>query len=166
MHPIVTASFDAWIKFYRQDENSPNTSISYYIKGSVVAFLLDARIRRVSSDKRSLDDVMRAAYAKPGERGYSEQEFRALVEDVAGASLESFWSSALEGTAELDYADALDALGLRFKIAEPDTARHREKPRSVRSRRSMAAGLSCRRSDAGRRARSGPQRGRRDSRDR
>ena len=121
VHSIVTASFDAWIKFYRQDENSPNTSISYYIKGSVVAFLLDARIRRVSSDKRSLDDVMRAAYAKySGERGYSEQEFRALVEDVAGASLESFWSSALEGTAELDYADALDALGLRFKIAEPD----------------------------------------------
>ncbi len=124
MHSIVTASFDAWIKFYRQDENSPNTSISYYIKGSVVAFLLDVTIRRVSSGKRSLDDVMRAAYAKySGARGYSEQEFRTLVEDVAGASLESFWSSALEGTGELDYAEALDALGLRFKIAEPDSGK-------------------------------------------
>jgi predicted metalloprotease with PDZ domain len=124
VHSIVNASFDAWIKFYRPDENSPNTSISYYIKGSVVAFLLDVRIRRVSSGRRSLDDVMRAAYAKySGERGYSEPEFRALVEDVAGASLESFWLSALEGTGELEYADALDALGLRFKTAEPDTGK-------------------------------------------
>jgi predicted metalloprotease with PDZ domain len=118
---IANASFDAWIRLYRPDENSPNTSISYYIKGSIVAFLLDVRIRRVSRGRRGLDDVMRAAYAKySGERGYSEQEFRSLVEEIAGASLESFWSSALDGTGELDYADALDALGLRFKIAEPE----------------------------------------------
>jgi predicted metalloprotease with PDZ domain len=124
VHSIVNASFDTWIKFYRPDENSPNTSISYYIKGSVVAFLLDVRIRRVSGGRRSLDDVMRAAYAKySGNRGYTEQEFRALVEAVAGASFESFWSSALEGTGELEYADALDTLGLRFKTAEPDTGK-------------------------------------------
>ena len=43
---IASASFDAWIKLYRPDENSPNTSISYYVKGAVVAFLLDLRIRR------------------------------------------------------------------------------------------------------------------------
>ena len=121
VHSIVNASFDAWIKFYRPDENTPNTSISYYIKGSVVAFLLDTMIRRVSSGRRSLDDVMRAAYAKyAGERGYSEQEFRALVEDVVGTRFESFWLSALEGTGELEYADALDTLGLRFKTAEPE----------------------------------------------
>jgi len=124
VHSIATASFDAWIKFYRQDENTPNTSISYYIKGSVVAFLLDVRIRNVSGGKRSLDEVMKAAYAKySGDRGYSEQGFRTLVENVAGASLESFWSSALESTSELDYTDALDVLGLRFKIAEPDNGR-------------------------------------------
>jgi predicted metalloprotease with PDZ domain len=67
---------------------------------------------------------MRAAYAKySGAHGYSEQEFRTLVEDVAGTSLELFWSSALEGTGEIAYADALDALGLRFKIAEPDSGK-------------------------------------------
>ena len=124
VHSIVNASFDAWIKFYRPDENSPNTSISYYIKGSVVAFLLDARIRRVSSGRRSLDDVMRLAYEKySGERGYSEQEFRALVEEVARAPFESFWSSVLEGTGELEYSEALDTFGLRFKTAEPEMGR-------------------------------------------
>ena len=56
------ASFDAWIKYYRPDENSSNVSISYYEKGLVIAFLLDAKIRNVTKGARSLDDVMRAAY--------------------------------------------------------------------------------------------------------
>jgi predicted metalloprotease with PDZ domain len=124
VHSIVDSSFDAWIKLYRPDENTPNTSISYYIKGSVVAFLLDARIRLISHGRRSLDDVMREAYTRySGERGYDEHEFRALVEEVVGASFESFWASVLEGTGELDYAEALNTLGLRFKIAEPEPGR-------------------------------------------
>ena len=53
------ASFDAWIKYYRPDENSANTSISYYTKGAVVGFLLDAKIRKATSGARGLDDVMR-----------------------------------------------------------------------------------------------------------
>jgi predicted metalloprotease with PDZ domain len=115
---IATASFDAWIKHYRPDENSPNTSISYYTKGAVVAFLLDLTIRRVTSGRRSLDDVMRAAYAQySGARGFTEDEFRALVEQIAGTSLESFWRSALDGTQELDYTDALRSIGLHFKPA-------------------------------------------------
>lgn len=124
VHSIVDSSFDAWIKLYRPDENTPNTSISYYIKGSVVAFLLDARIRRISHGRRSLDDVMREAYERySGEYGYAEHEFRALVEEVARASFDSFWASALDGTGELDYAEALTTLGLRFKIAEPEIGR-------------------------------------------
>jgi predicted metalloprotease with PDZ domain len=121
---LANASFDAWIKHYRPDENSPNTSMSYYVKGAVVAFLLDIKIRHRSRGERSLDDVMRAAYTRySGARGYKEPEFRALVEDMAGASLEPFWLSALEGTAELDYAEALDMLGVRFKTPEPHTGR-------------------------------------------
>ena len=43
VHPLEMASYDAWIKLYRNDENSSNTTISYYTKGAVVAFLLDAK---------------------------------------------------------------------------------------------------------------------------
>jgi predicted metalloprotease with PDZ domain len=115
---IANASFDAWIKHYRPDENSPNTSISYYVKGAVVAWLLDLAIRRVTSGRRSLDEVMRAAYAQySGARGFTEDEFRALAEQIAGTSLEPFWRSALDGTQELDYADALASIGLRFRSA-------------------------------------------------
>ena len=115
---VTSASFDAWIKLYRPDENSPNASISYYVKGAVVAFLLDLEIRRVSSNLRSLDDVMRVAYERfAGACGFTGEEFRALVGEVAGTSLAAFLSSALDGTGELDYT-ALEWLGLRFRTAE------------------------------------------------
>jgi predicted metalloprotease with PDZ domain len=113
---VELASFDAWIKYYRPDENSSNTSISYYTKGAVVAFLLDAKLRKQTNNARSLDDVMRAAYQRFADtKGYTAAEFRAVAEQVAGASLASFWDSAISGTAELDYAEALDVMGLRFR---------------------------------------------------
>jgi predicted metalloprotease with PDZ domain len=112
------ASFDAWIKYYRPDENSANTSISYYTKGAVLGFLLDARIRALTNGASSLDDVMRAAYAKySGPHGYTPDQFRAVAEQVAGASLKSFWDTAVEGTGELDYTEALEVFGLRFRPA-------------------------------------------------
>jgi predicted metalloprotease with PDZ domain len=110
------ASFDAWIKYYRPDENSINTSVSYYTKGSVVGLLLDARIRKATNGARSLDDVMRAAYDKySGTRGYTADEFRAVAEQVAGVSLKTFWENAVTGTGELEYSEALETLGLRFR---------------------------------------------------
>ncbi len=112
------ASFDAWIKYYRPDENSPNTSISYYTKGTVIALLLDARIRKETS--KSLDDVMRVEYERfSGAKGYTPAEFRVEAEKVTGINLKQFWDTAVESTAELDYSEALDTFGLRFKPAPP-----------------------------------------------
>jgi len=110
------ASFDAWIKYYRPDENSINTAVSYYTKGAVVGLLLDARVRKATNGAKSLDDVMKAAYEKySGMRGYTADEFRGIAEQVAGTSLKAFWDSAVSGTDELDYKEALDTLGLRFR---------------------------------------------------
>lgn len=123
VQPVDLASFDAWIKYYRPDENTPNVSISYYTKGAVLGFLLDARIRKASGGAKSLDDVMRAAYQKfSGGRGYTPDEFRAIAEQVSGLNLRAFWSDAVEGTAEVDYTEALDALGLRFRVPPPPAA--------------------------------------------
>jgi predicted metalloprotease with PDZ domain len=83
-----------------------------------VAFLLDLEIRRLSSNRRNLDDVMRVAYERfAGARGFTGEEFRALVSEVAGTSLATFVSAALDGTGELDYT-TLEWLGLRFRTAE------------------------------------------------
>jgi predicted metalloprotease with PDZ domain len=109
------ASYDAWIKYYRPDENSANTSISYYTKGAVLGFLLDAKIRRATRGARSLDDVMKLAFQRySGTSGYTPEQFRAAAEEIAGISLQPFWEDAVNGTAELQYDEALDTFGLRF----------------------------------------------------
>ena len=115
VQPLESASADAWIKYYRRDENTPNTAISYYTKGSVVGFLLDAEIRRATHGARSLDDVMRLAFGQySGERGYTPEQFRAVASKVAGTELNPFFRLALETTDELDYTGALAWYGLRF----------------------------------------------------
>jgi predicted metalloprotease with PDZ domain len=116
---VETASFDAWIKYYRADENTPNTSISYYVKGAVIGFLLDAEIRRRTEGARSLDDVMRLMRDRfSGAIGFSRDDLRSVVAEVAGAAhapdIRAWMARALETTEELNAADALAWLGLRM----------------------------------------------------
>ena len=120
LQSLSAASFDAWIKFYRRDENSDNVCVSYYTKGAVVAFLLDAALRQGSGGRSSLDSVMRAAYRDyAGARGYSEADFRALIERVSGLPLAAWLAAAVDGTEELDYGPALAAYGLQFAPLPP-----------------------------------------------
>jgi predicted metalloprotease with PDZ domain len=118
--PLALASFDAWIKLYRPDENSINSSISYYVKGPVIAWLLDARIRSATAGARSLDDVMRAAYARfSGPIGFAEGDFLAIIQEVSATDMKDWLQSLAHGTDELDYGDALNWFGLRFKPSAP-----------------------------------------------
>jgi predicted metalloprotease with PDZ domain len=119
VQPVTQSSYDAWIKQYRPDENSPNTSISYYTKGQIIAALLDARIRLASNGRTSLDDVMRLAYQRfSGDKGFTEAQFRALISEVAGADLSDVLTRALDTTQPLDYQPLLDAYGLSFIPAD------------------------------------------------
>lgn len=116
------SSYDAWIKLYRPDENSPNSTISYYTKGGVVAFLLDARVRAATGGARTLDDVMRLAYQRhSGERGFTTAEFRQAASDVAGTDLSAWFATAVDSTEELSYEEALDWYGLRFRQVDART---------------------------------------------
>jgi predicted metalloprotease with PDZ domain len=112
---LEQASFDAWIKLYRPDENTGNTSVSYYVKGAVAGWLLDARIRRATGGTRSLDDLMRTAFARySGERGFTPEEFKSLASEISGQALTDFFRCAVESAQELEYNEALDWFGLRF----------------------------------------------------
>ena len=116
---VEQASYDAWIKYYRRNENSSNSTISYYTKGGVIGFLLDAKIRRVTDGANSLDDVMRLADKRfSGERGFTPAEFRATAEEVAGTDLDPWFETALETVDELDYTEALDWFGLALSYPE------------------------------------------------
>lgn len=118
------ASWDAWIKLYRPDENTVNTSISYYTKGAIVGWLLDARIRHATNGAKSLDDLMRLAFAEfSGDHGFTPDQFKATAEKVAGTPLGDFFRRTVESTEELDYTEALDWFGLRFKQAAPSNGK-------------------------------------------
>ncbi len=109
------SSFDAWVKGYRPNENSPNTGISYYTKGAVIGFLLDARIRKATNNGRSLDDVMRLAYQRHGgDRGFTPQDFSNCVREIAGSTVAQWMESASTSTEEFDYREELAHFGLRF----------------------------------------------------
>jgi predicted metalloprotease with PDZ domain len=92
----------AWVKQYRPDEHSPNSAVSYYLKGEVVCVLLDLLVRRATRDARSLDDVLRLLLARHGEDGVPEGGVEAAAAEVAGADLAPFFHRALRTTEELD----------------------------------------------------------------
>jgi predicted metalloprotease with PDZ domain len=124
---LADASFDTWIKFYRPNENSHNSTVSYYIKGSVVALLLDARVRHATGGKQSLDDIMRALWQRFGSpagklAGLGEHDFETVAETVTGLSLKDFFDQAVRGTDELPVQELLARLGIdsHLRPAEHD----------------------------------------------
>ena len=113
---LAESSFDAWIKLYRPESHSPNNEISYYLKGEVVALLLDLQIRVATQNRRSLDDVMRSLwlyYGKP-EVGYSDGELYRIIETVAETSLKDFYRQYIYGTDDIDYDQFLAPFGLEL----------------------------------------------------
>jgi predicted metalloprotease with PDZ domain len=98
-------------------------TVSYYDKGQVVGWVLDARIQHASNGRKNLDDFMRLGMQRyGGARGYTPDNLVALASELAGTDLTEFMRKALRSTEELDYTEALDWFGLRF-AASPDPAR-------------------------------------------
>lgn len=122
---LEEASFDAWIEYYRPDENTVNTNVSYYDKGAIVSLLLDLEIRRRSGGARSLDDVMRALYTDffKKNRNYTSEDFQRTAERAAGGSLEEFFRRYVRGRDELDYDAALAWAGLRLDTTSDPAGR-------------------------------------------
>src|SRR5574341_127318 len=95
--------------------NPDSTTVSYYLKGEVIALLLDARVRHATNGARSLDDVMRLAYRRySGAKGFTEEEFEQTATEVAGVDLTQWFRRAIGSTDELDYGEALEWFGLQF----------------------------------------------------
>jgi len=113
------ASFDAWIKFYRPNENYVNSQISYYDKGELLGLLLDLEIRRRSDNRKSLDDVMRYLFTEFFQKGrnYAPADFQKACELMAGANLEQFFARYVRGRDDLvpAYHEILAGAGLSLE---------------------------------------------------
>ncbi len=124
---IADASFDAWIKYYRQDENTPNALVSYYTKGSLVALALDLTIRLGTDNRKSLDDVMRALWLQYGRdfydiggNGITDMEAEATIEEISGLDLQEFFRKYIYGTVEIPLADLFVKFGISMNDANID----------------------------------------------
>jgi predicted metalloprotease with PDZ domain len=122
---VTDASFDAWIKYYRRNENSANSSISYYGSGARLASMLDLEILHATGAKKSLDDVIRFLYQeyyKKLDRGFTEAELKKAIETVAGKNLDEFFAKHVYGTEKIDYNKHLAHAGLQLNVVPDRTA--------------------------------------------
>ena len=111
---LEQSSLDVWTSSF-SGLGGDDKTVSYYVKGPVVAFLLDAKVRQESKGAKSLDDVMKLAYERySGEKGFTAEQFRKTAEEVAGVDLRAWFQKAVASTEELDYAEALDWFGLQI----------------------------------------------------
>ncbi|GAB3223962.1 PDZ domain-containing protein [Hymenobacter seoulensis] len=113
------SSFDAWIKYYRPNENSSNTGISYYDKGEVIGAVLDLMIINETKGQKNLDDVMRLLYDqyyKKLGRGFTDAEYQDAVAKVAGRRFDDFFRRHVYGVETLPYGQALGYAGLKLSV--------------------------------------------------
>lgn len=117
VQPLSESSFDAWIKLYRPDENTPNAQMSYYLKGEMVTFLLDLAIRIKHNNTKSFDQVLQTMWQRFGkdEVGFLPEDLEEVIQSIAGFDLKPFFDRYLHGLEELPFDEYLSAFGLRLK---------------------------------------------------
>lgn len=109
---VAASSFDAWVKYYRADENTPNATVSYYLKGSLVGLALDLRLREQGG---SLDAVMQRLWQQSGGGPVSEADIAAALQAVGGRSFAVELQDWVHGTGELPLAELLESVGVQLR---------------------------------------------------
>ena len=113
---VAQASFDAWVRYYRPDENTPNSTISYYTKGALVALCFDLTLR--AEGRTTLGDVMRALWRRCAGGPMTESDFADTLAELAGRRFDTEIADWVHGTGELPLRALLEAQGVRV-LEEP-----------------------------------------------
>jgi predicted metalloprotease with PDZ domain len=119
IQPLAHSSFDAWIKLYRPNENSTNTTISYYSKGHLIAAVFDAMIIKANKGKKCLDDLMQVLYFKyykELQRGFTTAELIQELETLTKLKLGYFFEQHIYGTETIDYGKYMKEIGLNISL--------------------------------------------------
>jgi predicted metalloprotease with PDZ domain len=111
---VAEASFDAWVKYYRADENTPNATVSYYTKGSLVALRLDLALR--AGGKATLDDVMRALWRDAPGGAVTEGLIVRTVARLGGKAIAADLRAWVHQRGELDVSVALARVGVEAEV--------------------------------------------------
>ena len=111
---VAEASFDAWVKYYRQDENTANHTVSYYTKGSLVALCLDLALR--TTGEHNLDDVMRGLWAKSAGGPISEADVLAVITELGHAEIAAQLKNWVHNTDDLPLQELLASHGVTTRV--------------------------------------------------
>lgn len=114
---VAQSSFDAWVKYYRQDENTANATVSYYTKGALVAMSLDLKLRQ--EGQTTLDAVMRALWQRCQGSAMSEADVLTVLQALTGRSWEAELQAWVHGTQELPVTELLAAHGVAADADQP-----------------------------------------------
>lgn len=118
VQPVAHASFDAWVKAYRPNENSSNTTMTYYSRGSVLASVIDAMIVAETDGKKCLDHFLQQLYVTYYEglkRGFSEAEFKMELAKFVGKNMDEFFAKYVDGTDIIPYKEFYGPVGLNVQ---------------------------------------------------
>ncbi len=124
VQPVAHASFDAWIKAYRPNENSANTTMTYYSRGALLASVFDAMIIENSKGKQCLDHALQylyMVYFVQEKRGFTENELKLTLEQFTGRDLTSFFEKYINGTEIIPYASIFEKVGVTVKDATTES---------------------------------------------
>ncbi len=115
---VEEASFDAWIKLYRPNDNTPNSTISYYLKGNLLALIMDLEIRSRTKNEKSLDDVLRYFYYEfyKKMKGIPENSALSLIKQATGVDLKDIFEDHVKGLEDIDFNRYLSRVGLDLQV--------------------------------------------------
>ena len=113
---LAESSYEAWTKFYQQDENAPNAIISYYSKGALLAFVLDIEIRKRTKNLKCLDDVLRYAWKNYQDTGLEDNTIQLIVNNLVNADLSEFFNDYLYGVKELPLQSSFAYIGIECEF--------------------------------------------------
>jgi predicted metalloprotease with PDZ domain len=118
IQPLAESSYEAWTKFYQQDENAPNAIVSYYTKGALLAFVLDIEIRKRTQGKKSLDDVLRYAWKNYQQSGLEDDTIQSIVSQITNSNFTDFFDDYLYGVEELPLQDSFAYVGVKYQLVK------------------------------------------------
>ncbi|HMY28426.1 MAG TPA: PDZ domain-containing protein [Agitococcus sp.] len=113
---VTESSFDAWTKYYKPDENTPNSVVSYYVKGALVALCLDLKLRQLTKQKISLDNVMHELWLNYGKvgKGVNNNTVQEIAQRLVNQDLTEFFQHCLYSTEELPFVMLLSEQGIQL----------------------------------------------------
>jgi len=113
---LIESSFDAWTKFYQQDENAPNAIVSYYNNGALLAFCLDILIRANKKNRMSLDTIVKSIWNDNKSSGTQDNCIQEEIKKIDTRNYQDFFDSYLFGKKDLPIKESLNYLGIKLSL--------------------------------------------------